>query len=292
MVLWHVDDLKISHKDASVTTKFIEWLSTKYKGLTIHWGKTNDYLGMDLDYSIPGVLTVSMIKYTKAIIDEFPDTIMSSAATPAADHLIRVRKNNKSIILPEDQAVAFHHTVAQLLFLLSRARRDTQTPVAFLTTRVKEPDKDNWGKLKRVLKYLKGTLTLGLRLMAEETPVVKWWVDVSHVVHEDCKSHTGASMSMGKGMAITISCKQKINGKSSTESEIIGVDNALPHIFSGRNTSLSVKDTIMVQVSFTKTTKVRYSWNLMVCDQHPGGPSTSKCGISLSKIKWTKKRCC
>lgn len=37
-------------------------------------------------------------------------------------------------------------------------------------------------------------------------------------------------MSMGKGMAITISRKQKINGKSSTESEIIGVDDALPHI--------------------------------------------------------------
>ncbi len=94
-VLWHVDDLKISHREATVTTKFIEWLSTKYKGLTIHRGKTHDYLGMDLDYSTPGVLTVSMTKYTKTIIDELPEPIMANAATPAADHLFRVGTTNQ-----------------------------------------------------------------------------------------------------------------------------------------------------------------------------------------------------
>ncbi len=102
--------------------------------------------------------------------------------------------------------------------------------MAFLTTQVQAPDEDDWGKLKRVLKYLKGTTTIGIRLEANEVPVVKWGVDASHAVHNDCKSHTGAAMSLGKGMAITFSRKQKINGKSSTKSEIIGVDDALPHI--------------------------------------------------------------
>jgi hypothetical protein len=36
--------------------------------------------------------------------------------------------------------------------------RDIQrTAVAFLTTRVKNPEEDDWGKLKRLLKYLTGT---------------------------------------------------------------------------------------------------------------------------------------
>ena len=39
----------------------------------------------------------------------------------------------------------FHHSVAQLLFLACRARRDIQVAVAFLTTRVKKPDEDDWG---------------------------------------------------------------------------------------------------------------------------------------------------
>ena len=46
--------------------------------------------------------------------------------------------------------------MAQLLFMATRARWDIQTAVSFLTTRVKSPDEDDWGKLKWVLKYLTG----------------------------------------------------------------------------------------------------------------------------------------
>jgi hypothetical protein len=51
--------------------------------------------------------------------------------------------------------------------MATRARRDIQTPVAFLTTRVKNPDEDDWRKLKRVLKYLNGTKYLKLRLTVD-----------------------------------------------------------------------------------------------------------------------------
>ncbi len=54
--------------------------------------------------------------------------------------------------------------MAQLLFMSTRARQDIQTAVAFLTTRVKNPDENDWGKLKRVLKYLNGTRYLKLRV--------------------------------------------------------------------------------------------------------------------------------
>jgi len=57
----------------------------------------------------------------------------------------------------------FHRTVAQLLFFCTRARRDIRTAVGFLSTRVKNPDEDDWGKVKRILKYLKGTKSLKLR---------------------------------------------------------------------------------------------------------------------------------
>jgi hypothetical protein len=46
--------------------------------------------------------------------------------------------------------------------MATRARQDIQTAVVFFTTRVKSPDEDGWGKLKRVLKYLNGTRYLKL----------------------------------------------------------------------------------------------------------------------------------
>ncbi len=38
-VLWCVDDLKISHHHPKELTKFIDWLNTKYTGLTVHRGR-------------------------------------------------------------------------------------------------------------------------------------------------------------------------------------------------------------------------------------------------------------
>ena len=70
------------------------------------------------------------------------------AATPVADHLFSVREADEAKYLPEEKAVAFHHTTAQLLFLSSRARRDINTAVSFLTTSVKNQTKTTGEKLK------------------------------------------------------------------------------------------------------------------------------------------------
>jgi hypothetical protein len=68
--------------------------------------------------------------------------------------------------------------------------------VAFLTTRVKEPDMDDWGKLKRVLKYLNGTKYFKLKLSMENLGMLKWYVDGSHNVHAYCRGHGGAVFTM------------------------------------------------------------------------------------------------
>lgn len=229
-VVWHVDDLKVSHMDPARVTKFCEWIQTIYGPCKVDRGKVHEYLGMNLDYRTPGVVRISMIPYVEKIIRNFPEDLGAIAPSPGADHLFKIRDEEEATYLPEEQAILFHHIVAQLLFVTSRARRDIQTAIAFLTTRVKKPDEDDWGKLKRVLKYLKGTKRLKLSLSAENLSILKWWVDASHAVHEDCKSHTGMGMSLGKGMPLTMSRKQKLNGKSSTESELIAVDDALPQI--------------------------------------------------------------
>ncbi len=42
------------------------------------------------------------------------------------------------------------------------------------------------------------------------------------------RSHTGGAMSMGTGATYSTSKKQKLNTKSSTEAELVGVDDVLP----------------------------------------------------------------
>ena len=108
-----IENRKISHKDSGEVTKCIGYLQKIYgEKMIIHRGKVHDYLGMDLDFSSKKVLKIGMIKYIKKIHEEFPEEIKTAAATPAAEHLFDVRKDNKDILLPKEQALAFHRTTA------------------------------------------------------------------------------------------------------------------------------------------------------------------------------------
>jgi hypothetical protein len=113
-------------------------------------------------------------------------------------------------------------------------RADIATPFAFLTTRVKKPDEDDWGKLKRVLKYLKGTKYIKLTLSVSDLNNIRWWVDASYNTHEDCKGHTGGTMVLGKsgkGALLRMCKKQKLNVRSCCEGELVGIDDVLPLIY-------------------------------------------------------------
>ena len=56
-----------------------------------------------------------------------------------------------------------------------RAGPDVQPPVSLLTTRVKEPDKDNWGKLRHGLMYVKGTAYMKWYMSADGLCIIMWW---------------------------------------------------------------------------------------------------------------------
>jgi hypothetical protein len=150
-------------------------------------------------------------------------------ATPASDHLFKVQEDGRK--LSKELAEVFHHTVYQLLFGANRARRDIQTAVLFLTTLVKAPDQDNWGKLVRVLKYLNGTRYMKLILSADEMKfTIHWYVDGSNQVHEDCRGQIGCLMMIGKRAVISSLNGMKCNTQSSTKMELISIHDKLPDI--------------------------------------------------------------
>jgi hypothetical protein len=71
---------------------------------------------------------------------------------------------------------------------------------------------------------------LPLTLSVDNLQCTKWQVDASHGTHVDCKGQTGAALTLGTGAAISFSRKQKVNTRSSTETELVGVDDAMPSI--------------------------------------------------------------
>jgi hypothetical protein len=183
---------------------------------------------MTIDYSTDGKVKIIMVPYIQEMLDDLPNDMAGEAATPAATHLFQV--NEDADKLDENTAQMFHHNVAKLLFLCKRARPDIQTPVAFLCTRVKNPDVDDYKKLTRVMRFLRGTINDPLTLEADNLSLIKWWIDAAYAVHPDMKSHTGGTMTLGKGSPYSACVKQKLNTKSSTEAELVGVSDIMPQV--------------------------------------------------------------
>jgi len=77
--------------------------------------------------------------------------------------------------------------------------------------------------------YNKYTLTI----VPSDNP--KWWVDSSYTVHPDMRSHSGIYMTHVKGAIYVTSSKQKLNTKSSTKTELVGIDNSMVQVLWNRH---------------------------------------------------------
>ena len=158
----------------------IEWMKGLYgQDMRIYMGKKHDCLGMMLDLSVRGKVAVTMAEYLKGVIYDFGEVeiITGNAASPAADHIYAIREDNDQKKLDEKRSTEFHHDVTQLLFACPRTQKDVQTSVSFLTTRVRSPDEDDWGKLKRSIHYVQQKINLPLILRSDSLTVIKWWVE-------------------------------------------------------------------------------------------------------------------
>jgi hypothetical protein len=226
-VCWHVDDLFMTHQEESVIRGLTKCLERTYGKLEVKVSDELEYLGMDFKFG-DGAVKISQEDFTLEVIKEFPEVIDTTAEDPASPRLFDVREpSDKNPPLGKEQAQVFHRTTAKLLYLAARARRDIRTAVAFLTTRVRAPCSDDWSKLRRVLRYLYRNPALPLTLRASRLDVVDWWVDASFAVHPDMKGHSGGSGTLGEGSMVDFCRKQRFNARSSTETELVGVDECM-----------------------------------------------------------------
>jgi hypothetical protein len=209
-VVWHVDNLKTSHDDKKVNDKFLEYLRSKYEDKEIRLlkasrGLVHKYLGMTLDYSVKEEVSIGMMEYVKKMIESFREDVTEPAKTPAAPHLFTIRDDAPP--LHEQKAQKCHHTVAKGIFLCKRVRLDLQTMIAYLSTRVKNQEEDNWKKLMRMMRYLNKTNYMVRIMKADNSNMIKWYIDAAHRVHAELKGHTGGALTLGKGAITTKSSK-------------------------------------------------------------------------------------
>ena len=95
-IVWHVDDLKISHVSEEVVDNVIDLMNHVFgeqTPMTVSSGTCHDYLGMTFDFTMPEKLQVHMKGYINLILGSLPKTTDGVAVTPATSNLFRTNSD-------------------------------------------------------------------------------------------------------------------------------------------------------------------------------------------------------
>ena len=83
-------------------------------------------------------------------------------------------------------------------------------------------------KVETIITFLHQTIDDVRIIGADDLLKMQTLIDPSHAVHEDTKGHTGGTITFGTGVVSVKSSKQKMNSRSSNETEVIGNSEYLP----------------------------------------------------------------
>ena len=223
-IVAHVDDLLITGANDAALDNIIQQLDNLYSSndgkITIQRGRRIEYIGMIFNFNDDQTVTVTM----EGFIDDFllgVEDIPGTDAYPANKNLFNVRAD--AAALDNTRRDRFHSIMAKVLYLSKRVRPDLLVTVAYLIRRVQCSDEDDWNKLCRLVRYIRGSRTLGIRLAGNGQLSITAYIDASYGVHHDMKSHTGAVITLGRGPVYSKSTVQRLNTTSSAEAELVAL---------------------------------------------------------------------
>ena len=108
-----------------------------------------------------------------------------SVNAPATRKSFEVKEDSK--LLGFESHDTYHRIVEKLIHVAKRFRLDIKLANSFLCIRVSFSTEQYWGKLKMLLKYLKGTKTEYLTLGMNGIELMEIWIDSSYAIHQYMK---------------------------------------------------------------------------------------------------------
>jgi len=221
-VVVYVDDLLITGKEQSDIDTVVAGLRGAYPEIKYEAGLVHNYLGMTLDFSVKGTVSVTMDGMVKDIVaTSITKDLDKKTTSPARDNLFTVDHDEE--LVHETQREAFHSTVMKIAYVARRVRPECLAATSFLQTRVTKATPSDLYKLDQVIRYLHQTPGRGIKIRpGDQGIVLRIFADASYGIHWDGKSHSGLCIHLGDFGCIYVSSKrQSIVTKSSTEAELV-----------------------------------------------------------------------
>lgn len=221
-MLCYVDDfLSIAPRDAHD----VSFMARCYKAYTVNEGPVLEYLGLRAEFGENRVF-VSQPGYVEKILEEAGANELTPSPLPYQANLFDV--DQESPQLKPKEASRFVTVTMMINYLATRTRPDVKLATAYLTTRLREPTQADWTKLIKVVRYLKGTVGMGLTFHASNT-TLSCQADASHGLHRDGRGQLGFCLWLGSKASapfMTLCKRADAAATSSTHAEALALYRA------------------------------------------------------------------
>lgn len=233
-LLLYVDDILLTASSPALRQHITTLLNKEFE--MSDDGKLKYFLGIKVDYNGDGML-LSQTAYAKDILIRASMQECNPVSTPVD---LKSKLSQDSGDKVDDPTL--YRSLAGALQYLTLTRPDIQYAVQQLCLFMHDPRASHLNALKRVLRYLKGTITDGLQLYKSSTTTLTAYTDADWAGCPDTRRSTsGYCVFLGSNLVSWSSKRQDTVSRSSAEAEYKGVANVVAETCWIRNLLLELK---------------------------------------------------
>jgi Reverse transcriptase (RNA-dependent DNA polymerase)/gag-polypeptide of LTR copia-type/GAG-pre-integrase domain len=211
-IMVYVDDILLTGSCASIIQSLLTSLHQHFSLKNL--GTLNYFLGIEVTAQ-NGSLHLSQTRYLQSILDRTNMTAAKPIQTPMIAGLQMSKYEGTKLIDPQ----LYRSTVGALQYA-TITRPDLTFAVNKASQFMHEPTEAHWQMVKRILRYVKGTLSHGLLFKSAPNLSLHAYCDADWAgCPDDRRSTTGFAVYLGPNLISWSSKKQPTVSRSSTEAE-------------------------------------------------------------------------
>ncbi|WJZ84648.1 hypothetical protein VitviT2T_004242 [Vitis vinifera] len=220
IVSLYVDDLIFTGNDESMFVKFKNSMKLEFDMTNL--GKMKYFLGVEVLQNSEGIY-ISQRKYAKEVLKRFGMEESNSVKNPIVPG-DRLTKNEGEVKV---DATKYKQLVGSLMYLTA-TRPDLMYVVCLISRFMASPTEMHLQAAKRVLRYLKGTVDLGVFYQKEGNGELMAYTDSDYAGDvDDRKSTSGYVFLLSEGAVAWSSKKQPVVTLSTTEAKFVAAASCL-----------------------------------------------------------------
>ncbi|GKC05753.1 retrovirus-related pol polyprotein from transposon TNT 1-94 [Tanacetum coccineum] len=223
LVQIYVDDIIFSASTPELCDLFAKIMCSKFKMSMM--GKISFFLGLQISQSPRGIF-INQSKYALESLKKYGFDSCDLVDTPMVEKSkLDEDKERKAVNLSH-----YHRMIGTLLYLTA-TRPDLQFAICMYARYQAQPTKKHLHAVKRIFRYLRGTVNQGLWYPKDSSIALTAFADADHAGCQDTRRSTSGSMQfLGDRLVSWSSKRQKSAAISSTEAEYIALSGCCAQV--------------------------------------------------------------